>query len=76
MTEPVSFGLDYSSPPQPMQLSIDCQGLLQAYAPAAGRLAAAMAAISARRRPIREGAERSNEVTCRIARIPSAPTET
>jgi hypothetical protein len=35
-----------------------------------------MATISATRRPIREGAERSNEVTCRIMPIPSAPGET
>src|SRR5450756_1951292 len=36
------------------------------YAPAAGRLAAAMATISARRRPIRDGAARSNERNWRI----------
>jgi hypothetical protein len=36
------------------------------YAPAAGKLAAAMATISARRRPIRDGATRSNERNCRI----------
>jgi hypothetical protein len=37
------------------------------YAPADGRLAAAIAAISASRRPIRDGAERSNNLTFRIA---------
>jgi hypothetical protein len=38
------------------------------YAPAAGRLAAAMATIWASRRPIRDGAPRSNKRTCRISR--------
>ena len=37
------------------------------YAPAAGRLAAAMATIWARRRPIRDGAARSNLLNCRIS---------
>jgi len=46
-----------------------------AYAPAAGRLAAAIATIKARRRPIRDGAERSNKLNCRISRIPRAPAE-
>ena len=46
------------------------------YAPAAGRLAAAMATISARRRPIRDGAERNNERKCCISQLPSAPAET
>jgi hypothetical protein len=36
------------------------------YAPAAGRLAAAISAISARRRRSRDGAERSNEDSERI----------
>jgi hypothetical protein len=43
------------------------------YAPAAGRLAAAMATISASRRPIRDDVERSNEPNCRMAQLPSAP---
>jgi hypothetical protein len=34
-----------------------------------------MATISARRRPIRDGAERSNECKCRISQLPSAPAE-
>jgi hypothetical protein len=34
-----------------------------------------MATISARRRPIRDGADRSNEATCRISHFPSAPAE-
>jgi hypothetical protein len=34
-----------------------------------------MATSSARRRPIREGAARSNEPTCRISHFPSAPME-
>jgi hypothetical protein len=46
------------------------------YAPADGRLAAAMATISARRRPIRDGAERNSERKCRMSRLPSAPAET
>jgi hypothetical protein len=46
-----------------------------AYAPAAGRLAAAMATIKARRRPIRDGVERSNERNRRISQIPLAPAE-
>jgi hypothetical protein len=46
------------------------------YAPAAGRLAAAMATIWARRRPIRDRVERSNEPKSRISRIPCAATET
>ena len=45
------------------------------YAPAAGRLAAAMATIWANRRPIRDGAARRNEVTCRISQFPSALAE-
>src|SRR5437868_8537697 len=40
--------------------------LRTAYAPAAGRLAAAMATMSARRRPIRDRVERSNAPNCRI----------
>jgi hypothetical protein len=47
-----------------------------AYAPAAERLAAAMATISARRRPIRARVERSNELNCRMSRIPGAAAET
>jgi hypothetical protein len=47
----------------------------QAYAPAAGRLAAAMATIWASRRPIRDGAPRSNERICCISHLPSAPVE-
>jgi hypothetical protein len=46
-----------------------------AYAPAAGRLAAAMATIWASRRPIRDGAPRSNERSCCISHLPSAPVE-
>jgi hypothetical protein len=46
------------------------------YAPAAGRLAAAMATIWARRRAIRDWVERSNEPNCRISRIPCAAAET
>jgi hypothetical protein len=46
------------------------------YTPAEGRLAAAMATISARRRPIRDGAERNNELIRRISQLPSAPAET
>jgi hypothetical protein len=38
-----------------------------AYAPAAGRLAAAIATICAKRRPIRDGAARRNERTCCIS---------
>jgi hypothetical protein len=34
-----------------------------------------MATIKARRRPIRDGTERSNEPTCLISPVPSAPTE-
>src|SRR5260370_20970992 len=34
-----------------------------------------MATIWANRRPIRDGAARRNEVTCRISQIPSAPAE-
>jgi hypothetical protein len=34
-----------------------------------------MAAIKARRRPIREGAARKNEATCRISPIPLAPAK-
>jgi hypothetical protein len=45
-------------------------------APADGRLAAAMATISLSRRPIRDGAERSNEPNCRMSPIPSAPAGT
>jgi hypothetical protein len=44
-----------------------------AYAPAAGRLAAAMATIRANRRPIRDGVERSNKRNCRMSQLPSAP---
>jgi hypothetical protein len=32
-----------------------------------------MATIWARRRPIRDGAARSNKPTCRISHLPSAP---
>ena len=46
------------------------------YAPAEGRLAAAMATISARRRPIRDGAARNNEPIRRISQLPFAPAET
>jgi hypothetical protein len=46
------------------------------YAPAAGRLTAAMATISARQRPIRDRVERSNEPKSRISRIPCAAAET
>jgi hypothetical protein len=46
------------------------------YAPAAGKLAAAMATISASRRPIRYGALRSNELIRRMVRFPSAPART
>src|ERR1700694_6234544 len=35
-----------------------------------------MATISARRRPIRDGAERNNERKCRMSQLPSAPAET
>src|ERR1700736_3366833 len=35
-----------------------------------------MATIQARRRPIRDGAERSNELNFRISQSPSAPAET
>ena len=41
------------------------------YAPAAGRLAAAMATIWARRRRTLEGAERSNDRRCRMVPISS-----
>ena len=34
-----------------------------------------MATIWANRRPIRDGAARSNERNCRISKIPSAPAE-
>jgi hypothetical protein len=44
-----------------------------AYAPAAGRLVAAMATIRANRRPIRENVERSNERNRRMSELPSAP---
>jgi hypothetical protein len=44
-------------------------------APAAAMPPAAMATIWANLRPIRDGAARRNEVTCRISQIPSAPTE-
>jgi hypothetical protein len=47
-------------------------GRAAAQAPAAGRLAAAMATIWASRRPIRDGAARRNEVTCRISHFPLA----
>src|SRR5205823_14687963 len=40
--------------------------LRTAHAPTAGRLAAAMATMSARRRPIRDRVERSNAPNCRI----------
>jgi hypothetical protein len=46
-----------------------------AYAPAAGRLAAAIATIWARRRPIRDGAVRNIVATCRISHLPSEPAE-
>jgi len=42
-------------------------------APAAGRLAAAMATICASRRPIRDGAARSNARTCAISFSSSIP---
>jgi len=45
------------------------------YAPAAGRLAAAIATIWDSRRPIRDGAPRSNERSCCISHLPSAPVE-
>jgi hypothetical protein len=45
------------------------------YAPATGRLAAAMATIWASRRRIRDGLVRSNERSFRISQIPSAPAE-
>jgi hypothetical protein len=45
------------------------------YTPAVGKLAAAMATIWAKRRPIRDDAERKNEFTCRISPIPRAPAE-
>jgi len=45
------------------------------YAPAAGRLAAAMATISARRRAILDGVERNNDLSCRMSPNPSAPAE-
>jgi hypothetical protein len=48
-------------------------GRAAAQAPAAGRLAAAMATIWASRRPIRDGAARRNEVTCRISHFPFGP---
>jgi hypothetical protein len=34
-----------------------------------------MATIKARRRPIRDGVERSNERNCRISQVPLAPAE-
>jgi hypothetical protein len=43
------------------------------YAPAAGRLAAAMATIWARWRRIRDGAVRSNELIRRMVGFPFAP---
>jgi hypothetical protein len=46
-----------------------------AYTPAAGKLAAAMATISAKRRPMRDGAERSNEFNRCISPIPYALAE-
>jgi hypothetical protein len=46
-----------------------------AYAPAAGKLAAAMATIWANRRPIRDDAKRKNEFTCRMTSIPYAGAE-
>src|ERR1700732_3146485 len=46
-----------------------------AKAPAAGRLAAAMATIMASCRPIRDRVERSNEPNCRISPIPLVPAE-
>jgi len=49
--------------------------LPRAYAPACGRLAAAMATIWASRRPIRDGAARNNEPTFRMTRFPSTPRE-
>jgi hypothetical protein len=43
----------------------------RSYAPTAGRLAAAMATISARRRRTLAGAERSNDCRCRMVPISS-----
>jgi hypothetical protein len=48
---------------------------VRAYAPAAGRLAAAIATIWDSRRPIRDGAPRRNERSCCISHLPSAPVE-
>jgi hypothetical protein len=48
---------------------------LSVYAPAAGRLAAAMATIWASRRPIRDGVSRSNERNRRISQAPCAPAD-
>jgi hypothetical protein len=45
---------------------------MSAYAPTAGRLAAAMATISAKRRPIRDRVERNSEFNGRISIIPGA----
>jgi hypothetical protein len=42
----------------------------KAYAPAPGRLAAAIATISDKRRPIRDRVDRSNELNCCIIQIP------
>src|SRR5436190_4100338 len=47
-----------------------------AYAPAAGRLAAAIATIWAKRRPIRDGAPRRNERTCCISSSSIGPVGT
>jgi len=46
----------------------------EAYTPAPGRLAAAMATISDRRRPIEDRVDLSNELKC-ISQIPSTRTE-
>jgi hypothetical protein len=46
-----------------------------AYAPADGRLAAAIATISASRRPIRDRVSRSNERSCRMLQVLSAPAD-
>ena len=52
----------------------ECEAQVQA--PAAGRLAAAMATIWARRRPIRDRVERSNAIKRSITSIPGASTQT
>jgi hypothetical protein len=50
-------------------------GVVSVYAPAAGRLAAAMATIWASRRPIRDGVSRSNERNRRMSQAPCAPAD-